>query len=164
MATTIGRVLVPTRLVSNNTINVTTCYAFPYLPHRFSNTLSSSHSLKHLSESRKFSLLQTRASSSDETSTSVDTNELFNDLKEKWDALENKSTVVVYGGGAIVAVWLSSTLVGALNTVPLLPKILELVGLGYTGWFVYRYLLFKSSRKELVTDIEDLKKKIGGNE
>jgi hypothetical protein len=24
-----------------------------------------------------------------------------------------------------------------------LPKLLELVGLGYTGWFVYRYLLFK---------------------
>lgn len=28
---------------------------------------------------------------------------------------------------------------------PQLPKILELVGLGYTGWFVYRYLLFKVS-------------------
>jgi len=24
-----------------------------------------------------------------------------------------------------------------------LPKFLELVGLGYTSWFVYRYLLFK---------------------
>jgi hypothetical protein len=24
-----------------------------------------------------------------------------------------------------------------------LPKLMELVGLGYTGWFVYRYLLFK---------------------
>ena len=24
-----------------------------------------------------------------------------------------------------------------------LPKILELVGVAYTGWFVYRYLLFK---------------------
>lgn len=24
-----------------------------------------------------------------------------------------------------------------------LPKLLELVGLGYTSWFVYRYLLFK---------------------
>lgn len=23
------------------------------------------------------------------------------------------------------------------------PKLLELVGLGYTSWFVYRYLLFK---------------------
>lgn len=27
-----------------------------------------------------------------------------------------------------------------------LPKLLELVGLGYTAWFVYRYLLFKVSR------------------
>jgi hypothetical protein len=24
-----------------------------------------------------------------------------------------------------------------------LPKLLELVGLGYSAWFVYRYLLFK---------------------
>ena len=27
-----------------------------------------------------------------------------------------------------------------------LPKLLELVGLGYTAWFVYRYLLFKVRR------------------
>lgn len=26
---------------------------------------------------------------------------------------------------------------------PQLPKMLELVGLGYTAWFTYRYLLFK---------------------
>ncbi|KAL9304062.1 hypothetical protein ACSQ67_021325 [Phaseolus vulgaris] len=82
----------------------------------------------------------------------------------QWDAVENKSTVLIYGGGALVAVWLSSILVSAINSVPLLPKILELVGLGYTGWFVYRYLLFKSSRKELATDIEVLKKKITGTE
>ena len=43
---------------------------------------------------------------------------------------------------------------------PLVPKLLELVGLGYTAWFVYRYLLFKSSREELLADIEELKKKI----
>jgi hypothetical protein len=137
----------------------------PYLPPRLSTTPSSSLFLKHsISESRKFSLLQTRASSSDDTSTSLDTNELFSDLKEKWDGVENKSTVLIYGGGALVAVWLSSILVGAVNSVPLLPKILELVGLGYTGWFVYRYLLFKSSRKELATDIDALKKKIAGTE
>ncbi|MBL2480717.1 hypothetical protein ELJ58_32895, partial [Klebsiella pneumoniae] len=62
------------------------------------------------------------------------------------------------------AVWLSSLRVTAVNSVPLPPKIMELVGLGYTGWFVYRYLLFKSSRKELATDIESLKKKITGTE
>ncbi|TXG62978.1 hypothetical protein EZV62_009972 [Acer yangbiense] len=113
-------------------------------------------------ESRRFSSVQIRASSSEETS--LDANELFEDLKEKWDAVENKSTVLLYGGGAIVAVWLSSIVVGAVNSIPLLPKILELVGLGYTGWFVYRYLLFKQSRKELATDIEAIKKKIAGTE
>lgn len=41
-----------------------------------------------------------------------------------------------------------------------LPKLFELVGLGYSAWFTYRYLLFKSSREELVDDIEALKKKI----
>ncbi|ONI23322.1 hypothetical protein PRUPE_2G182400 [Prunus persica] len=140
----------------------TRCSALPYLPPRLSST-TSSFPLKAFPESRRLSL-QIRASSSEETSTSVDTGELLTDLKEKWDAVENKSTVILYGGGAIVAVWLSSIIVGAVNSVPLLPKVLELVGLGYTGWFVYRYLLFKSSRKELATDIEALKKKIAGTE
>ncbi|KAL3622193.1 Protein CURVATURE THYLAKOID 1A, chloroplastic [Castilleja foliolosa] len=117
---------------------------------------------KVLRESRRSSQLLVKASSSDESS--IDPNELFTDLKEKWDAVENKSTVLLYGGGAIVSVWLASIVVGAINSVPLLPKVMELVGLGYTGWFVYRYLLFKSSRKELATDIEEIKKKIAGTE
>ncbi|KAH1204697.1 Protein CURVATURE THYLAKOID 1A, chloroplastic [Glycine soja] len=147
-------VLLPPRIPTAT--NVTRCSALPSLPPRGTNTKTTLllSSLNHFSVSRKSSLLQTRASS--EESSSVDANE--------WDALENKSTVLFYGGGALVAVWLSSILVSAINSVPLLPKIMELVGLGYTGWFVYRYLLFKSSRKELATDIESLKKKITGTE
>ena len=68
-----------------------------------------------------------------------------------------------------------------------LPKVLELVGLGYSTWFVYRYLLFKArvrahpiaragpfeeanalplqeSRKELAADVEELKKRISGEQ
>lgn len=41
----------------------------------------------------------------------------------QWDALENKSTVLLYGGGGLVAVWLSSILVGAINSVPLVSHI-----------------------------------------
>ncbi|XP_061349852.1 protein CURVATURE THYLAKOID 1A, chloroplastic isoform X2 [Gastrolobium bilobum] len=159
MAAVAATVLLPPRIPT--TTNVTRCSALPCLPPRLST--ATPFLVSSPSESRKSSLLQTRASS-EETSTSVDANELFTDLKEKWDAVENKSTVLLYGGGALVAVWLSSILVGAINSVPLLPKIMELVGLGYTGWFVYRYLLFKSSRKELATDIEALKKKIAGTE
>ncbi|XWS35854.1 hypothetical protein CRYUN_Cryun20dG0032500 [Craigia yunnanensis] len=140
-------------------VRTTRCSALPPLPPRVS-TASFSFSVKLIPESRRFSLLQTKSSEE----TSIDAEDLFTDLKEKWDKIENKSTVLLYGGGAIVAVWLSSILVSAINSVPLLPKIMELVGLGYTGWFVYRYLLFKSSRKELATDIEALKKKIAGTE
>ncbi|KAL9686223.1 hypothetical protein QQ045_023678 [Rhodiola kirilowii] len=143
-----------------NVSSSTRCSAMPLLPLRCPIGSPSLATCLKITESGR--LLITKASSSEETS--VDANEIFEDLKEKWDAVENKSTVLLYGGGAIVAVWVSSILVGAINSVPLLPKIMELVGLGYTGWFVYRYLLFKSSRKELTTDIESLKKKIAGTE
>ncbi|RLN08120.1 protein CURVATURE THYLAKOID 1A, chloroplastic-like [Panicum miliaceum] len=115
-----------------------------------------------LQDAPRLSLLRAKASSDDTSAASGD--EIIADLKAKWDAVENKTTVITYAGGAIVALWLTSVIVGAINSVPLLPNIMELVGLGYTGWFVYRYLLFKESRKELADDIESLKKKIAGTE
>eukprot|EP00882_Tetradesmus_deserticola_P001396 GHRQ01001512.1.p2 GENE.GHRQ01001512.1~~GHRQ01001512.1.p2 ORF type:complete len:122 (+),score=35.24 GHRQ01001512.1:225-590(+) len=97
-----------------------------------------------------------------DTDQSVEVDKYVKDLQEKWDRVENKTSVVAYGVGGIVLVWFSGTLVSALNSIPLLPKLLELVGLGYTSWFIYRYLLFKSSREELVKDVDELKKKITG--
>ena len=43
---------------------------------------------------------------------------------------------------------------------PVLPKVMELVGLGYSAWFVYRYVLFKDSRKELQETVDDLLNKV----
>jgi hypothetical protein len=85
-------------------------------------------------------------------------------IADKWEETENKSTVITYVAGATAAVWLSSTLVGAINAVPLLPKMMELVGLGYTTWFVYRYVLFKESRKELVEQVDALVARVSGDE
>ncbi|KAF5756959.1 putative cyanobacterial aminoacyl-tRNA synthetase, CAAD domain, protein CURVATURE THYLAKOID 1 [Helianthus annuus] len=127
--------------------------ALPNLPIRPFRT-----SFNRVSGSRRSALFRVKAS--EDASSSIDTDELFNDLKEKWDAVENKPTVIIYGAGAAVAIWLSSVVIGAINKVPLLPNLMELVGVGYSGWFVYRYLLFESSRKELTTNIESIKKKI----
>ncbi|KAG1334042.1 hypothetical protein COCNU_03G001610 [Cocos nucifera] len=72
-------------------------------------------------DAHRFSSLHVKAtSSSEETSSSTD--DILADLKEKWDGIENKSTVLLYGGGAIVAVWLSSIVVGAINSVPVIAK------------------------------------------
>lgn len=37
----------------------------------------------------------------------------------QWDKVENKTGVVLYGAGAFVLLWFSSTLVSALNAIPL---------------------------------------------
>ena len=37
----------------------------------------------------------------------------------QWDGVENKTSVVVYGAGAVVLLWLASTVVSAVNAVPL---------------------------------------------
>jgi hypothetical protein len=37
----------------------------------------------------------------------------------QWDKVENKTSVVAYGVGGIVLIWFSSTLVTALNSIPL---------------------------------------------
>merc|ERR1719158_772465 len=99
----------------------------------------------------------------DKTDTSADVDQVVKDLADRWDKVEDKTSVILYGGAAIVLLWLSSAIVGAVNNIPLLPKLMELVGLSYSAWFTYRYLIYKSTRQELVQDIEDIKKKISGD-
>ncbi|MBA0870694.1 hypothetical protein Goshw_016071 [Gossypium schwendimanii] len=73
-------------------------------------------------------------------------------------------SIILYGTGALFALWLASSLVGAIDSIPLFPKLMEVVGLGYTVWFSSRYLLFKKSREELGTKIEELKQQVLGSE
>ena len=63
---------------------------------------------------------------------------------------------------AIVSVKLVLAILGAVNDVPLLSPTFELIGLIYSGWFVYRYLLRAASRKELIEDFNALKDQVLG--
>jgi hypothetical protein len=56
----------------------------------------------------------------------------------------------------------ASVLLDFLNKLPLLPSVFELIGFGYSVWFVYRYLLLASTRKELVDGVTAWKNKIFG--
>lgn len=51
----------------------------------------------------------------------------------------------------------------AINELPLLSSIFELIGIGYTGWFVYRYLLKASQREELGKILQELKTEFIGS-
>merc|ERR1712113_50848 len=90
----------------------------------------------------------------------IDTDEIVNTISEKWEGIENKPQFLLYSGGAVLGLVVVNSVVGAINGLPLFPKVFELVGLGYSAWFTYKYLLFKSSRAELMADIEELKGKV----
>ncbi|CAI5492900.1 unnamed protein product [Closterium sp. Naga37s-1] len=82
--------------------------------------------------------------------------ELVDVAKSKWETVENKPLVALYAGGAVVGLWITSAILGAIDSIPLVPGFLKLVGTVYTGWFAYRYLIFEASRKELSEKVADL--------
>ncbi|NJL49355.1 MAG: hypothetical protein HC929_20300 [Leptolyngbyaceae cyanobacterium SM2_5_2] len=63
---------------------------------------------------------------------------------------------------AVLAVKIVLALLDAVNDVPLLGPALQLIGLFYTGWFLYRYLLKASNRQELLSDITSIRDQVLG--
>lgn len=66
--------------------------------------------------------------------------------------------------GAVVAVKILLAVLDALNDIPLVAPTFELIGIGYSAWFVYRYLLKASTRQELTHEITTLKSQVVGKE
>jgi hypothetical protein len=77
----------------------------------------------------------------------------------------NQGAVITLGlfFGVIVALKLTVAILFTVNEIPLLAPTLELIGIGYTVWFVSRYLLQASARSELAGEIKGLKSEILGN-
>ncbi|OKH55723.1 hypothetical protein NIES2101_02655 [Calothrix sp. HK-06] len=65
---------------------------------------------------------------------------------------------------AIVTLKVVLAVLDALNDIPLVAPTFELIGIGYSAWFVYRYLLKASSRQELTSEITTIKKQVVGKE
>ena len=67
--------------------------------------------------------------------------------------------LIVAGG---ITLKVTFAVIDSLNDVPLLAPLFELVGMGYTAWFIYRYLLRASTRQELSSEISSLKEQVLG--
>ncbi|BDI16742.1 hypothetical protein ANSO36C_25440 [Nostoc cf. commune SO-36] len=63
---------------------------------------------------------------------------------------------------AIVTAKVVLALLDAINDIPLLSPLFELVGISYASWFVFRYLLKASTRQELADEIDFLKSQFLG--
>ena len=63
---------------------------------------------------------------------------------------------------AFISVKLLLAILNAVNEVPLLAPTFELIGLGYSSWFVYRFLLKDANRQELTENFTALKDQVLG--
>ena len=64
--------------------------------------------------------------------------------------------------GFFLSIKMTLAILDAINDVPVLAPSLELIGLLYSGWFIYRYLLKASNRSELASEMNALKDQILG--
>ncbi len=106
----------------------------------------------------------------------LEDNSLPNVLQPFVDFLENFPDLVVkivqvykkpliYLGlivSSIMAVYVSLTLLMAIDRIPLFAPFFELVGIGYTVWFVKRYVVNDSDRQKLSSELDALKTKVFG--
>jgi hypothetical protein len=63
---------------------------------------------------------------------------------------------------AFVAVKLMLAVLDAINDIPLVAPTFKLIGLAYTTWFVYRYLIGAANRQELSEAIKTFKEYVLG--
>jgi hypothetical protein len=64
--------------------------------------------------------------------------------------------------GVIVSIKMTLALLSALNEIPLVEPILEIVGLGYSAWFVTRFMLKSEKRQEFYAKFSDTKEQVLG--
>lgn len=89
--------------------------------------------------------------------------EVLKTIQESWDKVEDKYAVSSLAVAGVVALWGSTGMILAIDRLPLIPGALELVGIGYTGWFAYKNLVYKPDREALIQKIKDTYKDIIGS-
>ncbi|XP_006356154.1 protein CURVATURE THYLAKOID 1C, chloroplastic [Solanum tuberosum] len=93
------------------------------------------------------------AKATSESSESLSSPSVVKSVKNVWDNPEDRIAVIGLGIAAIVGFWASSNFVAAIDSLPLIPGVFEFIGILFSSWFVYRYLLFKPNRQELFQGI-----------
>ncbi|KAF3335581.1 protein CURVATURE THYLAKOID 1B [Carex littledalei] len=88
--------------------------------------------------------------------------EIVTKLQDTWDKVEDKYAVATLGAVGIIVLWSATGMISAIDRLPVVPGVLELVGIGYTAWFVYSNLVFKPDREALVDKIKSTYSEIIG--
>ncbi|OMP06528.1 hypothetical protein CCACVL1_01529 [Corchorus capsularis] len=93
----------------------------------------------------------------------VETPEIVKTIQEAWDKVEDKYAVSSLAVAGVVALWGSAGMISAIDRLPLIPGLLEVVGIGYSGYFAYKNFLKGSDREALIKKVKETYKEIIGS-
>ncbi|MED6135425.1 hypothetical protein PIB30_046314 [Stylosanthes scabra] len=133
MTSTVVASLLPPLLLRGRKSHAATMQSFPLSPPLFERQNHAAFVVK----------------ASGESSESSTTLTVFKTVQNVWDKPEDRLGLIGFGFSAVVAVWTSANLITAVDKLPIIPTALELIGILFSVWFTYRYLLFKPDREEL---------------
>ncbi|CAI8607766.1 unnamed protein product [Vicia faba] len=127
--------------------------------------LSQNHAVKTSSHYRKIGrevmVMATGDAPADVESTELP--EFVKSLQATWDKVDDKYAVSTLVVASVIALWSSTGLISAIDKLPLIPGVLELIGIGYSGWFTYKNLVFKPEREELIQKVKETVNEIIGS-
>ncbi|KAL2345962.1 hypothetical protein Fmac_007247 [Flemingia macrophylla] len=95
--------------------------------------------------------------------TVVEPPEIVKTIQEAWDKVEDKYAVSSLAVAGVVALVGSAGMISAIDRLPLIPGVLEVVGIGYTGWFAYKNLVFKPEREAFIRKVKETYSEIIGS-
>ncbi|NP_001130557.1 Protein CURVATURE THYLAKOID 1B, chloroplastic [Zea mays] len=82
--------------------------------------------------------------------------EFVDALKKEWDRIEDKYAVTTLAVAATLGMWSAGGVVSAIDRLPVVPGLMQAVGIGYSGWFAYRNLLFKPDRDAFFAKVREI--------
>lgn len=92
--------------------------------------------------------------------------DFFADLPEKINKFYQEYKLPILSFALLVATIISLrivlAIVGAVNGIPFVRPFFQLIGMCYTFWFISRYLLKNSTRKELSAELDVAKEQVVG--
>ena len=83
-------------------------------------------------------------------------------IKYFWSAYKRVIFVFIYALLVLLIFVIITTIIKALDGLPLIATFFQSVGILYTMWFSFRYIITAEKRRELISNFNELKKNVIG--
>lgn len=75
-------------------------------------------------------------------------------VKQRWQRVQNKAEAIAFVFGTCISAYVAGAALHAIERLPLVPEVMQLVGFSYSLWFALRYLVFAESRRQLQRELD----------